>query len=135
MRALLPDECFRLQDHGDEVQRTVEELAPGQGQRKAGLAGRGVLTVIAAEVARRVAEAVGQGASDPEDRCEGGKPRHTTANLRVGERGAAVLQEAEVELFRGRWASDCWKRHVHAGRTKAKDTAERMAKADFQLLR
>jgi hypothetical protein len=28
-----------------------------------------------------------------------------------------------------------WKCHVHAGRTKAKDTAERMAKADFQLLR
>ena len=78
---------------------------------------------------------MGRGASDPEDRCEGGKPRHTTANLRVGERGAAVLQEAEAELFRGRWASDCWKHHVHAGRTKAKDTAERMAKADFQLLR
>jgi len=36
---------------------------------------------------------------------------------------------------RGRWASGCWKGYVHAGRTKAKDTAERMAKADFQLLR
>ena len=74
---------------------------------------------------------MGWGASDPEDLCGGGKPRNTTANLRAGERGAADLQEAEAELFRGRWASDCWKRHVHAG----KDTAERMAKADFQLLR
>ena len=35
---------------------------------------------------------------------------------------------------RGRWASDCWKLYVHEGRTKARDTAERMGKADFHLV-
>jgi len=58
-------------------------------------------------------------------------------SLRAG--GASAMYHAgfSVEEIqrRGRWASDCWKRYVHAGRTKAKDTAERMAKADFQLLR
>ena len=93
-RALPPDECFRLQGHGDEVRETVEAL------RQGGLAGRGVPSVVAVEVARRVAEAVELGASEPEDRCGGGKPRHTTANLRAGERGVAALQEAEAELFR-----------------------------------
>jgi hypothetical protein len=56
-------------------------------------------------------------------------------SLRAG--GASAMYHAgftvEEIQRRGRWASDCWKLYVHAGRTKAKDTAERMAKADFKL--
>ena len=58
-------------------------------------------------------------------------------SLRAG--GASAMYHAgfsaEEIQRRGRWAIDRWKRYVHAGRTKAKDTAERMAKADFQHLR
>ena len=57
-------------------------------------------------------------------------------SLRAG--GASAMYHAgfSVEEIqrRGRWASDCWKLYVHEGRTKARDTAGRMGKADFQLV-
>ena len=57
-------------------------------------------------------------------------------SLRAG--GASAMYHAgfSVEEIqrRGRWASDCWKLYVHEGRTRARDTAERMGKADFHLM-
>ena len=57
-------------------------------------------------------------------------------SLRAG--GASAMYHASFSVEgiqrRGRWASDCRKIYVHEGRTKARDTAERMAKADFQLM-
>ena len=53
-------------------------------------------------------------------------------------RGASARYHADFSVEeiqrRGRWTSDFWKVYVHRGRTKARDTAERMAKADFQLM-
>ena len=102
----------------------VEEAAPGDDQRQAGLAGRGVAVAVPTEAAHRALAALTRAAAPPEDRCGGGKHRYTTANLRLGERGTSMPAAAV----------DCWKLYVHEGRTKARDTAGRMGKADPQLM-
>ena len=118
------DECLLLQGHDREVREVEEEATPGDDQRPAGLAGRGVAVAATTEAARRALAALTRAAAPPEDRCGGGKHRYTTANLRLGERGTSMPEAAE----------DCWELYVHEGRTKARDTAERMGKADFHLM-
>ena len=72
---------------GEDVREVVEEAAPGDDQRQAGLAGRGVAVAVPTEAAHRALAALTRAAAPPEDRCGGGKHRYTTANLRLGERG------------------------------------------------
>jgi len=78
-RWLLDDECFRVQGLEDAVYESVRRQLPNDEARRAGLAGRGVATVMAAEMVRRALEAVqslGNAAVEVRpgngDRCAGG---------------------------------------------------------------
>jgi hypothetical protein len=73
VRGLLVDECLQVQGHDPEVSQAVEEAAPGDDQRQAGLAGRGVAVPVATEAARRVLAGLTHAGSPSEDRCGGGK--------------------------------------------------------------
>jgi len=109
-RALLDDECFRLQGHKDDVYNMVLEAVPTEVARRSGLAGRGVAAPITAEAVERAAASLVRQSqfraahvktqSADGDRCGGGPQNHTTANARLGTRGEAALAEAESELFR-----------------------------------
>ena len=74
VRRLLDDECFRLQGHEWPTYEAVLRQAPGDEVRRAGLAGRGVAAVVAAEAARLQMDTA---VRRPGDRCAGGPQLHT----------------------------------------------------------
>ena len=72
----MDDECFRLQGHEGPTYEAVLQQVPDDELQRAGLAGCGVATVVAAEAARRALEA-----------AEAARLRMDTAARRPGATG------------------------------------------------